>query len=308
VLSLWPVAAHAQDFRVIAADAAVRLYPNENSELLATLPLGTVVSVDTGSGDWFAVYLPADANGVRRYGYMLARHLERVAQPDVRPATQPARQAPSTTTPSNRSLPSFDEEFAAYPKTGVYVGAGLWQIQPHRGGDFDGLHSLTDNRGLLIVVPSLADTRSLDLIVGGRFDSSAVEMRYAHQRHDGEWLGLPGEATYHEIDIDGRQYFGASARVQPFVSGGTVFQWLNVKEGSVSVTLGQVGDATLTGVSFQGGGGVTGYPHPRLGITGGLTYRFEIFTRARGVGGTWEDAETLYGRRLRVGGTVTFTF
>jgi hypothetical protein len=314
VFLAWAFPAQAQQFRVIAADAGVRLFPKEDSELLATLPLGTLVTVDNRSGDWYAVYLPPDPAGVRRYGYMLVRQLEQVDKSAV-PVGQtgaPAVQPPAIL---NRAPePLFDINYAPYPKRGFYAGGGLWQSKPHQGGGFDGLHGFVDrNTGTVIAVPTLSDTQSLDVVFGWRFDRDAADMRYARQHHSGEWYVLSPyllsfDATYHEFDIDGRRYFAPASRVQPFVSGGVVFQWLQVKEGSISATLTEVGDATLTGVSFQGGGGVTFYVHPRVGIGGGLTYRFEMFTRGRGVGGSWEDTETLYGRRLRFGGTATFTF
>jgi hypothetical protein len=307
------VPAQAQQFRVIAADASVRLFPKEDSELVATLPLGTLVTVDNRSGDWYAVYLEPDAAGVRRYGYMLVRHLEQIDK-SAAPVEQTGA-APASPPILNRAPePLFDINYTPYAKRGFYAGGGLWQSKPYEKWGFDGLHGFVDrNTGTVIAVPTLSDTQSLDLVFGWRFDREAVEIRYARQHHIGDWYALSPlllsfDATYQEFDLDGRWYFAPASRVQPYVSSGIVFQWLQIKEGSISATLTEVGDATLTGVSFQGGGGVTVYVHPRIGIGGGLTYRFEMFTRGKGVGGSWEDTDTLYGSRMRFGATATFTF
>jgi hypothetical protein len=314
LLALLAVAvpAQAQQFRVIAADAGVRLFPKEDSELLATLPLGTLVTVDSRSGDWYAVYLPPDPTGVRRYGYMLVRQLEQVdktAVPVEQPGSPPAR-PPAIL---NRAPePLFDINYAPYAKRGFYVGAGFWQSNPYQGWGFDGLDALGSFiTGTVIAVPTLSDTHSLDVVFGWRFDREAVDMRYARQHHTGQSylpfaVGMSRDATYHEFDIDTRWYFLAGKRVQPYVLAGGVFQWLDVKKGSI--VAGDIGDAKLTGVSTQGGFGVTFYVHPRVGIDGGMTYRFEMFTRASGVGLSLQDADTLYGRRVRFGGTATFTF
>lgn len=72
LISLYVVpSAAAQNVRVIAAQAAIRLNADPNSLTVATVPAGTVLEVDRTQGAWFAVWLPPEREGAsRRLGFL----------------------------------------------------------------------------------------------------------------------------------------------------------------------------------------------------------------------------------------------
>ena len=90
--------------------------------------------------------------------------------------------------------------------------------------------------------------------------------------------------------------------MQPHVLVGGSIPWLTVKDGGFLND--DVGNARFRGYGVNTEAGVTVYPHPRMGIGVGYSYRVMWFDRATGV------SETLYDLRPRfreTSGSVVMT-
>lgn len=68
--------AYAQTVRVVAGDAAVRLKPDPNSSVIATVQAGAILQVRSKEGFWYSVSLPAESQGVLRVGYISVTDVE----------------------------------------------------------------------------------------------------------------------------------------------------------------------------------------------------------------------------------------
>jgi hypothetical protein len=64
--------------RVTTADAVVRIAATDDASIVASPGLASILEVARTEGDWHVVLLPADAQGLRRYGYIHRRHAELV--------------------------------------------------------------------------------------------------------------------------------------------------------------------------------------------------------------------------------------
>jgi hypothetical protein len=78
---MWTVAAasgYAQGVRVKGGPASIYEHPRTSSEIIMTVPEGTVLDVLQRDGDWYWVVLPKDTQGTRRTGYIPVYLCERV--------------------------------------------------------------------------------------------------------------------------------------------------------------------------------------------------------------------------------------
>jgi hypothetical protein len=73
--------AQPRSIRVEAGAAAVRVAANDSSQVLLSPAVGTVFELTRTEGDWHTVLLPADAQGLRRYGYIRTREAVLVTAP-----------------------------------------------------------------------------------------------------------------------------------------------------------------------------------------------------------------------------------
>jgi hypothetical protein len=71
----------ADSLRVMATRANIRLKPTTQSALLLSVSAGTVLEVVEKEGDWYAVILPPDSDGLTRVGYVAAALVEFVVSP-----------------------------------------------------------------------------------------------------------------------------------------------------------------------------------------------------------------------------------
>lgn len=79
VLVISAQQATAQVIRITSNAAAIRVGPAETAEVITTPKVGSIFDVSSTSGDWFAILMPADKQGLRRYGYILQRQAEVVS-------------------------------------------------------------------------------------------------------------------------------------------------------------------------------------------------------------------------------------
>lgn len=86
--------AHAQSLRVTAPEAAVRLQPNAQADVLIKITIGTLLESKGREGEWYAVLLPPDSQGLQRYGYIPATAVEVVQAGIPNLPSAPAAAAP----------------------------------------------------------------------------------------------------------------------------------------------------------------------------------------------------------------------
>jgi hypothetical protein len=297
----------ADSVRVTAAQAAVRLNPAAESPIIGTFKAGTILEIKGKEGEWYGVLLPADAQGLRRYGYVEGSLVEPfderagMSKPD-------AAQRPPQTPPAFDPVQFANAELPL-AKEGVYVGFRYSNNDHRAGGDFDGLHFVRFAEEVL-AVPQLGSAGGPAFLVGYRMAGGAIEVAYLRSTHPGVWSGLSGTGRYQALDVDGKYHLFANKRIQPYLLGGLGFSWLRVLDGVFPLSSGGgTGDGTLTGVGFNGGAGVAVYPHPRVSVSGGASYRLDVYTRAKGSVNDWTDInEAFIGRGVRINGGIAFTF
>jgi hypothetical protein len=173
---------------------------------------------------------------------------------------------------------------------------------------FDGSSYYRQENGDEIMILPLLNKRNLVRgILGVRGEKAALELSYDRTRHDGTFMEGTGEAVFQSVNVDGRFFLLTRGPVQPHVVVGGAIPWLTIKDGGFLHD--DVGDARFRGYGVNTEAGVTVYPHRRLGIGIGYSYRVMWFDRATGV------TDTLYDLRPRFretsGGVVMtgmFTF
>ena len=115
VLIVWLVSlssSAAQTLRVIANDAPVRLQPDPNSTVIATVKAGTVLDTKGKQGNWYLVALSDDGGtSVLRAGYVAITDVEEfraTTSPGVRPARSPVNPPPASFNPPASPTASSD--------------------------------------------------------------------------------------------------------------------------------------------------------------------------------------------------------
>jgi hypothetical protein len=307
LLLLLPGRAFADlTLRVTASEAAIRPHSNDNSSIVATVRVGTILRGAVRDGDWYVVTL-RDADGRQLYGYLPAQAVE-VFEPQRESAAAPPPLTGANQTESPPERRAANEGFS--------FGFSVFNIE--FGGGFNGVGVLSNESGF-IVVPRLNADYGFGVSAGGRFAASAFEVTYSRSSHGftgrvpsisrGRIILVPvaGRAVYHRVSIDAKGFLLARHRVQPYFAGGFAFPLLHLTDGGV--VFGSVVDVKYSGVGVQGGGGIALYAHPRLALHGGVVYRYDLYGDARGGDTDWQELEKSIrdrGVRLVSGMTVTF--
>jgi hypothetical protein len=198
-----------------------------------------------------------------------------------------------------------DESFA---KTGPYLGVVSSLGTTFEGNSFDGQHFLYD-ASQIVLIPRLGPTEGLGLVVGGRSRKAAIELSYVRAEHSASFDGSRLDVRSHVVNVDGKRFFASRFPAQPYISGGLAIPWIDVKDGSATMT--SDGNATLLGVGFNVGAGVAIYPNPRVGLTLGYNYRVAVFPRVKGATGSFIDIDDRFepvGRNGQVNLSASFTF
>ncbi len=193
-----------------------------------------------------------------------------------------------------------------YAKTGIYMGLSL----PYNtiGGDFNGDTVLVGSSDI-ILVPSIEGGYGFGITLGVTSGQVAGEMSYLRTTHDASFQGLKGDVVYNMVNLDGKYYFLAHERAQPYLLLGLSFPWLTIIDGSATLTAPpSVGDATFTGIGLNLGTGIAYYLNPRVSINAGINYRLVWYTRAGGVveEEKLEDALSGHGFNFNVGISYIF--
>jgi hypothetical protein len=179
-----------------------------------------------------------------------------------------------------------------FAKEGGYVGFSALPNFTFDGVTFDGQTAYKEIDGEeLAILPRLDSRRMFRGAVGVRGRTAALEFSYERTHHNGSFADFPVDTTFQAINIDGRFFFLTKGRVQPHALVGASIPWLDIKDGSYLEP--DLGDARWRGYGLNTEAGVTVYPHPRLGVSLGYSYRVMWFDRMTGV------SETLFYLRPR---------
>ncbi len=181
------------------------------------------------------------------------------------------------------ALPASAQMTGGFARESVYVGvAGLFDFTLD-GVSFDGnTYYEAETTKEIFILPQLDKRDLVRYVVGFRARPFSLEFSYDRTRHDATFADLTGEALVEAVNIDAKFFALTSGRIQPHGVIGISFPWLTVKDGSV---LDEAqGDATFRGEGLNLEGGVTVFPHPRVGVSVGYSYRIFWFDRVKGVG------------------------
>jgi hypothetical protein len=173
------------------------------------------------------------------------------------------------------------EERHGYAKEGGYVGVTGLLGFTFDGNVFDGESAYIEVGGEeVMILPKLEKKNLIRAILGHRWEKGAFEVSYDRTKHDGLFLGESGEATFQAVNFDGRFFMLTQGPVQPHVLVGGSIPWLRIKDGSFLDPV--VGDARFRGYGVNTEAGVTMFPHPKVGVSVGYSYRVMWFDRASG--------------------------
>jgi len=205
------------------------------------------------------------------------------------------------------AAPSSAQE-SGFAKNGGYVGmSGLLDFT--FGGDtFDGQSIYKKENGEeILILPKLEGAHnSLRAVFGWRTGIGAFEISYDRTNHDGTFLGQTGEATFHALNFDERIFLLTKGRIQPHLLLGGSIPWLTIKDGSFLDP--DVADGSFRGFGVNTEVGVTVFPHPRFGVSGGYRYRIMWFDSASGVSQTSLKLRPRFQTTGSMVLTGTFTF
>jgi len=207
------------------------------------------------------------------------------------------------------AAPLWAQEGSGFAKNGGYVGmSGVLDFS--FGGDtFDGesMYQKVGGEEVLILPKCEGAHNALRAVCGWRTGIGAFEISYDRSKHNGTFLGFPGEGTFHALNFDERIFMLTRGRIQPHVLLGGSIPWMTVKDGSFLDP--NVADGSFRGFGVNTEAGLTVYPHPRVGVSTGYRYRIMWFDSASGVSDT---AYKLRPRFHETTGSVvitgTFTF
>jgi opacity protein-like surface antigen len=184
------------------------------------------------------------------------------------------------------TTPAWSQDDSGLPqgfaKQGGYVGFTGVPNFTFDGVTFDGetLYKEIDGEELAIL-PKLDKRNMMRFLLGYRYRQASLEVSYERVRHHGSFVDFPVDTTFQAINVDGRLFFLTRSRIQPHLLVGGAYPWLNVKDGSYLEP--NVGDASWNGYGVNTEAGVTVYPHPRVGLSVGYSYRMLWFDRMKGV-------------------------
>ena len=189
-----------------------------------------------------------------------------------------------------------------YAREGIYFGFSLQNNGI--GGDFDGEHMtmVYDAWGELIelsFVPELERGFGFGITAGYRISSIAAEASYIRTSHEwevafydewGYYNSYDGDAQINMISFDARFYPLTEDQFQPYITVGWAIPWITFEDASASEF--GAGDVTYLSLStFNGGVGVAFLATPQIAISGGILYRYSIFSTMKGAGGDWVEID-----------------
>jgi hypothetical protein len=188
------------------------------------------------------------------------------------------------------AAPAWAQMTGGFARESVYVGvAGLFDFTLD-GVSFDGsTYYEAETTNEIFILPTLDKQNLVRYVVGFRARPFALEFSYDRTRHDATFLDLTGDAVVQAVNVDAKFFGLTDRRIQPHGVIGMSFPWLTVEDGSLLEP--DQGDATFRGEGLNLEAGVTVFPHPRVGVSVGYSYRFFWFSRVKGVGDETYDLD-----------------
>jgi hypothetical protein len=174
-----------------------------------------------------------------------------------------------------------------FAKVGGYAGGSFSPAFTLDGKTFDGFTVYREVDGdEIALLPKLDTQKMFRGILGYRYERAAIELSYERTSHSGVFGEvIVGDATFQQLNLDGRLFFLTRARIQPYILAGAGFPWLTIKDGSFLMDEPDagLGNGRFKGYAVNTEVGVTVYPHPQLGIVLGYEYRPIWFDSATGI-------------------------
>lgn len=206
LLFSFAVVSYAENIKVkvIVDDANIRLKPDLTSQIVAQVPLGSILQAQGKKGEWYLVNLPADEKGFVVSGY--------IHQSIVQPMVESYQAAPQVQQPAQQSAPPQVQQptyapagVEIEPKSGIGVRAGYSMLSEdlYGGGLMYGANfSIGINKFLAVEISGL------------RFQSDV----------EGDAAGLSkGKLTVMPIQLSIQIRFPANPQFIPYVHGGGGF-------------------------------------------------------------------------------------
>lgn len=197
--------------------------------------------------------------------------------------------------------PISAEESAFYTQDGLYLE--IFGVRNSVGKDFDDSISLLTSSALYDV-PDVDAGNGFGISLGAKKKNTAFEFSYQRSTHDtsSSYVGIGDQTGYLNIfDMNAKIDIFAKEQVRPYLLLGFGIPWLTITD---SMYDGSYDDETFIGLSGNLGAGLAYYLNPRVCLTGGMTYRWMIFTSVDGV--EIEDDLSAGGPCFRLG--LAFTF
>ena len=183
------------------------------------------------------------------------------------------------------AAPALAQERGGFAKEGGYGAVSGLLDFTFDGVTFDGsTYYQQENGEEIFILPRLNSRNMVRGILGHRWTKAALEVSYDRTSHNGSFLDGSGEATFQSINLDGRFFLATRGPVQPHVLVGGSMPFLTIRHGSFLE--GEVGHGRFRGYGVNSEAGVTVFPHPRVGVGVGYSYRVMWFDRATGVSDT----------------------
>ena len=187
-------------------------------------------------------------------------------------------------------LTAWSQDQQGFARVGGYAGGSFVPTFTFDGDTFDGFTYYREIDGDEIAfLPKLDKQKMFRGILGYRGEKAALEFSYERTSHNGSFADVgTGKATFQQLNIDGRFFFLTHARIQPYFLAGAGFPRLTINDSSFleDDPDAGVGDGTFKGYALNTEIGMTVYPHPKLGLVLGYSYRPIWFDRATGISNT----------------------
>ena len=149
------------------------------------------------------------------------------------------------------------------------IGGHLWGIE----GDYDGTVGLSLPNGDTLIVPDYDQTFSPEIGFGYRGEVYAMHVTYKRFEAEGTFGGGSLDDRWNYFDIDFRQYYRTTERLQPFVTMGMGYFFGTIVDGATSDGL-TFEDSDFSGISLNVGGGLAFYLSKSLALDISGIYRY----------------------------------
>lgn len=173
------------------------------------------------------------------------------------------------TTRSSLSRDVATDSFKVREGGTVRVGGHLWAIQ----GDYDGTVVLGLDNGDSLIVPEYDQTFSPEIGFGYRGEVYGLEVTYKRFESEGTFGAGAVDDQWNYLDVNFRQFYRTTHRLQPFVSMGLGYFFGTIVDGASSDGI-NFEDFDFTGVSLNVGGGLALYLTESLAVDVHGIYRY----------------------------------